>query len=293
MALKKAVIPVAGKGTRFLPATKAIAKEMIPIINIPMIQYVVDEVVNSNIEHIVFVTAEGKESIENYFRPHPELESFLSEKGKEKERELVQKLGSMVEISSVIQKKQKGLGHAILQAKDHVGKDPFAVLLGDDLVLAKRPVSDQLTEISQKFHQAMVIGVMEVPQEDTDKYGIVQGEVNSDDPKVVKMQSMVEKPKPAEAPSRLATPGRYILNPSIFEVLEKTTPGAGGEIQLTDAINTVCKSESVYAYQFEGDRFDTGNVMGYLNATLEFALRDENYRPAMLELMRQKLELFG
>jgi len=290
MKIKKAVIPIAGKGTRFLPATKEIAKEIIPILNVPMIHHIVLEAVESGIEQIIFVTSSGKFAVEDYFDRNLELEAFLESHGKINELELIRKIGTMVDVTSVRQKEQLGLGHAVLMAQELVGKETFAVLLGDDIVKNDIPCTRQLMEVSRRHHGAPVIGVMEVPRQDTSKYGIVRGTVLPDDKKTLGMEGMVEKPKPEDAPTNLATPGRYILSSEIFSILKEIPRGAGGEYQLTDAINILCGRRDVYAHQFEGERFDTGHLMGYLDATVDFALRDPALRPAFIEVLKQKMQ---
>jgi UTP--glucose-1-phosphate uridylyltransferase len=291
MKIKKAIIPIAGKGTRFLPATKEIAKEIIPIINVPMIHYIVQEAVEAGIEQIIFVTSSGKFSVEDYFDRNLELEAYLERNNKIKELELIRKIGSMVEITAVRQKEQLGLGHAVLMAKNMVEGEPFAVLLGDDIVINQKPAIKQLMDVSLKHDGATVIGVMEVPNADTAKYGIVKGDVIDD--RTLKMTGMVEKPSPLEAPTNLATPGRYILTPEIFEILEKIPRGAGNEYQLTDAINILCQKKSVYAYKFEGERFDTGNIFGYLDATIDFALKDPDIREKFIESLQYRMKKYG
>jgi UTP--glucose-1-phosphate uridylyltransferase len=291
MKIKKAIIPIAGKGTRFLPATKEIAKEIIPIINVPMIHYIVQEACEAGIEQVIFVTASGKFAVEDYFDRNQELEAFLERNNKHKELELIRKIGSMVDVTSVRQKEQLGLGHAVLCAKNMIGNEPFAVLLGDDIVVNQTPAIKQLMDVSLTHSGATVIGVMEVPKNETSKYGIVKGEVINE--KTLRMTGMVEKPKPEDAPTNLATPGRYILTPEIFEILEKIPRGAGNEYQLTDAINVLCQTRDVYAYRFEGDRYDTGNVHGYLDATIDFALRDPEVREKFLASLKQRLNKHG
>jgi UTP--glucose-1-phosphate uridylyltransferase len=220
MKIRRVVIPVAGKGTRFLPATKQVPKEMIPIINLPMIHYVVEEAIQSGIEQVIFVTSSGKNSIEDYFDRNFDLEDFLIKSGKLKELELVQQIGKMVEVTSVRQKEQLGLGHAVLCAKDIVGNEPFAVILGDEIVRGGNPVTKQLIEVSEQYNNANVIGVMEIDPNETKKYGIVKGDFISGSKKTMKMSSMVEKPAPADAPTNLATPGRYVFKPEIFDALK-------------------------------------------------------------------------
>lgn len=291
MKIRKAIIPIAGKGTRFLPATKEIAKEIIPIINVPMIHYIVQEAVDAGIEQIVFVTSSGKFAVEDYFDRNQELEAFLERNNKMKELELIKKIGSMVEITSVRQKEQLGLGHAVLMAKAMIGNEPFAILLGDDIVVNDVPAIKQLMDVSNKNNGAAVIGVMEVPNADTSKYGIVKGD--KVDAKTLRMTGMVEKPKPEDAPTNLATPGRYILTPEIFDILEKIPRGAGNEYQLTDAINVLCQKKDVFAHQFIGERFDTGNIHGYLDATIDFALKNPETRDAVVASLKNRLNKYG
>lgn len=293
MKIKKAVIPIAGKGTRFLPATKQIAKEIIPILNIPMIHHVVMEAVDSGIEQIIFVTSAGKFAVEDYFDRNQELEAFLEKTGKTRELEMIRKIGTMVDVTSVRQKEQLGLGHAVLCARELVGQETFAVLLGDDIVVNKTPCIKQLIEVSETYNGAPVIGAMEVPLEHTSRYGIISGTPLAADPRTLRMQAMVEKPRPAEAPSRLATPGRYILSPDIFDVLLSIPRGAGNEYQLTDAINVLCSKREVYAHLFGGERFDTGNLVGYLEATIDFALRDPELKGTVASIIRDRLKRHG
>jgi UTP--glucose-1-phosphate uridylyltransferase len=276
--VKKAVIPVAGKGTRFLPATKNNPKEMIPILNIPMIYYVVNEAVQSGIEQIIFVTSSGKESVEDFFDRNYDLEIFLEKNKKYEYLETVQKIGKMVEVFSVRQKEQLGLGHAVLQAKSFISKNErFSVLLGDDLTFNEEyPVSKQLIDVSSSNNGHSVVGVMNIPRESTNRYGIIDGIKITES--LWLMKKMVEKPQPHEAPSTLATPGRYLLNHEIFEALELIPRGTGGEFQLTDAIDLLAQSGKVLAYEFNGKRFDTGSVEGYLEATLHFAYKDEKLK---------------
>lgn len=292
MKIRRAVIPVAGKGTRFLPATKQVPKEMIPIINLPMIHYVVEEAILSGIEQVVFITASGKNAIEDYFDRNFDLEDFLVKNGKIKELELVQKIGNMVEVTSIRQKEQLGLGHAVLCAKDVVGNEPFAVILGDEIVRGPNPVTKQLIEISEKNNGANVVGVMEIDPQETFRYGVVKGKYTDESKKTLRMETMVEKPKPEVAPSNLATPGRYIFRPEIFDALKVIPRGVGGEYQLTDAINILASNSEVYAHIFNGSRFDTGSIEGYLNATIEFALMDPSTEPMMRKILKEKFDKY-
>ncbi len=291
MKIRKAIIPIAGKGTRFLPATKEIAKEIIPIINVPMIHYVVKEAVDAGVEQIIFVTSSGKFSVEDYFDRNQELEAFLERNNKTKELELIRNIGSMVNVTAVRQKEQLGLGHAVLMAKSMIADEPFAVLLGDDIVINPKPAIQQLMEVSVANNGSAVIGVMEVPNADTSKYGIVKGDFINE--RTLRMTGMVEKPKPSEAPTNLATPGRYILTPDIFSILEKIPRGAGNEYQLTDAINVLCREKDVFAHKFEGERYDTGNIFGYLDATVDFALKDPEIKEKFLESLKYRLNKHG
>lgn len=292
MRIRKAIIPIAGKGTRFLPATKEIAKEIIPIINVPMIHYIVKEACEAGIEQVIFVTASGKFAVEDYFDRNQELEAFLERNNKMKELELIRKIGSMVDVTSVRQKEQLGLGHAVLCAKSMIGDEPFAVLLGDDIVINdKNPAIKQLIDLSVKNSGASVIGVMEVPKDQTSKYGIVKGDIV--DERTLRMTGMVEKPKPEDAPTNLATPGRYVLSPEIFEILENIPRGAGNEYQLTDAISVLCQKRDVFAYKFEGERFDTGSLPGYLDATIDFALKDPAIRDTFVASLKYRLNKHG
>jgi UTP--glucose-1-phosphate uridylyltransferase len=288
MKIKKAVIPVAGKGTRFLPATKQVPKEMIPILDRPMIHYCVEEAVLSGIEELVFVTSSGKESIENYFDRNLELEAFLESNGKHELLDKIQKIGKMIEIVTVRQKEQLGLGHAVLCAQPVVGNEDFAVILGDDIVVnSQYPVTKQLIDCYNE-HAGSVIGVMEVPRDQTYRYGIVKG-VNIND-KTLRMDAMVEKPRPEQAPTNLATPGRYVLKNEIFSALRRIERGAGGEYQLTDAINLLCLENAVFAHKFEGKRYDTGSLEGYLRATVEFALARPDLAAVMREIIKDNSE---
>ena len=270
MKISKAVIPVAGLGTRFLPASKAIPKEMLTIVDRPTIQYIVEEVVASGIEEIILVTSEGKSAIENHFDYDFELETILKAKGKEVLREEVSHISNLIDIVSVRQKKPLGLGHAIWTTRKVVGHNPFVVLLGDDLVLSDPPCTQQM--IGQfNDYQESIIAIQKVPLDQTYQYGIVEGEKVAD--RVVRVERMFEKPKAGTTSSNLAIIGRYILQPEIFSILEGTVPGHGGEIQLTDALLELSRQRPMYAYEFQGTRFDAGDKLGYLKAIIAFALR--------------------
>ena len=285
--VKKAVIPIAGKGTRFLPATKSLPKEMIPIISRPMIDYVIDEVIDSGIEEVIFVTsASGEKRItEDFYKPNPELEKFLETNNKQALKQMVQALGNKIKTSSVIQHEQLGLGHAIATSEQLVGTDEaFAVLLPDDLTLGhNQPVTSQLLDIYKQY-ESSVIGVMKVPEDKVHFYGVIDYSEKLSD-RLFVMKDMVEKPSRDKAPSFLATPGRYILKTEIFEHLKNIPRGAGGEYQLTDAISSLSQKDKVYALEFKGDRYDTGNIEGYLKATIDFALKD----PKLAEVLKKHI----
>jgi len=267
--VRKAVIPVAGMGTRFLPASKAIPKEMLTIVDRPTIQYIVEEVVASGIEEIIFVTSEGKAAIENHFDYNFQLDTMLEQKGKKKILDEVRHISNLIEIVSVRQKKPLGLGHAILTTRNVVGNEPFLVLLGDDLVLSQVPCCKQMLDLFQEIPES-IVAVQRVAHEETHLYGIVEGEQVEDG--VIKVGRMIEKPPPGTTDSDMAIIGRYLLQPDIFDLLSRTTPGHGGEIQLTDALQALAKRRAMYAYEFKGTRFDAGDKLGYLKAIVAFAL---------------------
>jgi UTP--glucose-1-phosphate uridylyltransferase len=273
MRVRKAVFPAAGWGTRFLPATKAQPKEMLPLVDKPVIQYAVEEAVGAGIEQVIIVTSSQKRAIEDHFDHSYELEALLEAKGDIEMLRRVRQIGDMAQISYVRQKEQLGLGHAVLMAKELVGHEPFAVILSDDVVIAERPCVEQLIDVYHRTH-ASVVAVMEVGKEETSRYGVIDVDPGGrgDDPRIHKVRGLVEKPDPSTAPSTLAIIGRYVLTPKIFEKLEQTQRGAGGEIQLTDAISSLMAEQDVYAYQFDGRRYDAGTTMGWLKASVELAL---------------------
>jgi len=290
MRVKKAIIPAAGLGTRFLPATKAQPKEMLPIVDKPTIQYIVEEAVASGIEEILIITGRNKRAIEDHFDKSVELENSLERQHKDDLLKMVKEISNIADIYYVRQKEPKGLGHAIGCAKTFVGNEPFAVMLGDDVVDSKVPCLKQLIDCYSRY-KTTILGVQQVAHNDVDKYGIVDGVCI--DNNLYKVKDLVEKPKVDEAPSDIAILGRYIITPAIFDILENTLPGKGCEIQLTDALRTLMQSEAMYAYVFEGRRYDVGDKLGFLQATVEFALkRDEIREPFMeylLELRKGKL----
>ena len=275
MRVRKAIIPAAGLGTRFLPATKAQPKEMLPIVDKPTIQYIIEEAVASGIEEILIITGRNKKCIEDHFDKSVELEMELEKGQKQELLEMVRGISDMVDIHYIRQKEPKGLGHAILCAKAFVGNEPFAVLLGDDVVDSEVPCLRQLMDCYKEY-KTTILGVQTVAHENVNKYGIVDG-LHIED-RVYKVKKLVEKPSIEEAPSNVAILGRYIITPQIFNILENTNPGKGGEIQLTDALETLINNEAMYAYNFEGKRYDVGDKLGFLQATVEFALKREELR---------------
>lgn len=288
MKVRKAIIPAAGLGTRFLPATKAQPKEMLPIVDKPTLQYIIEEAIESGIEEILIITGRNKSSIENHFDKSVELELELEKSSKDELLEEVRKISDMVNIHYIRQKEPKGLGHAIHCAKSFIGNEPFAVLLGDDIVYnPNEPCLKQMIECYDEY-KTSILGVQTVRDEDVCKYGIVDGEQVSD--RVYTVKGLVEKPSVEEAPSNVAILGRYIINPGIFDILEHTKPGKGGEIQLTDALKELAKREKMYAYDFKGKRYDVGNKQGFLEATVEHALRREDLREEFLEYLVKLVE---
>jgi len=286
MKLKKAVIPVAGLGTRFLPATKAVPKELLPIIDIPSIQYVVQEAVNSGIQEIIFVTGRGKDAIEDHFDEAPELEQILAERGQTETVEMLRRIVGMTEVVSVRQKKPLGLGHAVLCARDLVGNEPFAVMLADDLIDNDVPCIRQLLEIFEE-KQESVVALMEVPHEDVHRYGVIKGsEVKK---RLYQVEATVEKPQASQAPSRMAIIGRYILRPEVFAILEKLPAGKGGEIQLTDGLAQLVRERKVFGCEFEGDRYDIGDKFGFVRATVAYALKRPDLKDRVIDYLKSTI----
>ena len=271
MKVRKAVIPAAGLGTRFLPATKSQPKEMLPIVDKPTIQYIIEEAAAAGVEDIIVVTGRNKRSIEDHFDRSIELELELERTGKEQLLQMVKSIPEIANIHFIRQKQPLGLGHAVLTASHFIGDEPFAVLLGDDVVLARKPVLQQMVDVFNEY-KTSIVGVQEVAPEVVHKYGIVDCKPVDDD--IFKVKDLVEKPAREAAPSRIAILGRYILTPSIFSYLETQTPGAGGEIQLTDGLKRLAQDEAMYAYIFKGHRYDVGTKIGFLQANIEFALRN-------------------
>lgn len=285
MRVRKAVIPVAGLGTRFLPATKAIPKEMLTIVDRPTIQYIVEEVVASGIDQLIFVTSQGKSAIENHFDYDFHLDSVLKERNKVSLGEELNMISNLIDIVSVRQKKPLGLGHAIWTARNVVGNEPFMVLLGDDLVLSKIPCAKQMLKFYEEVNEP-IVAIQRVPTDQTHQYGIVEGE-EYNHANTHRITRMVEKPAPGTSESNMAIIGRYILTPELFDLLGKTTPGHGGEIQLTDALLALSKKRPMYAYEFEGTRYDAGDKLGYLKAILAYGLKHSEIGDLLKEHIRE------
>lgn len=285
MKVRKAIIPAAGMGTRFLPATKAQPKEMFPIVDKPAIQYIVEEAVASGIEDIIIVTGRNKKAIEDHFDRSIELEETLK-KNKSQLLEAVKKISSLANIYYVRQKEPLGLGHAVYCARSFIGDEPFAVLLGDDIVCSDVPCLKQMMEVYEEL-QATILGVQKVPDTEVSKYGIVGCEPAGD--RIYRVTSLVEKPTKSQAPSNIAILGRYIISPTIFECIENTTPGKGGEIQLTDALRLLMEREKLYAYDFIGERYDVGDRFGFIKATIEFALKRDDIKDSLIQYIKEKL----
>jgi UTP--glucose-1-phosphate uridylyltransferase len=278
--IRRAVFPAAGLGTRFLPATKAQPKEMLPLVDKPIIQYAVEEAIASGLETLVIITGRGKNAIEDHFDVSYELEKILEERGKSDLLSLVRAVSEMVHIAYIRQKEALGLGHAILVSRDFMNDEPFAVLLGDDVIVSEIPCIRQMMDIYDHYGTS-VVALMEVPAQETSRYGIINGkQLPEGDGRLFEVVDMVEKPKAEEAPSNLAIIGRYILTPAIFEMLEATGKGSGGEIQLTDGLRRLLSRERILAYKFQGKRHDAGDKLGFLQATIEFALKNEELGPA-------------
>lgn len=287
MKVRKAIVPAAGLGTRFLPATKAMPKEMLPIVDKPTIQYIIEEAVASGIEDIIVVTGKGKRAIEDHFDSSFELEQNLLEKKKLQLLEEIKKPSQLADIHYIRQKEPKGLGHAIWCARKFIGNEPFAVLLGDDIVQSEVPCTRQLMDVFDQRNSS-VVGVMSVPWHQVTRYGIVCGDPI--DNKVTRVTRFVEKPSREEAPSNMAIMGRYVLTPAIFDLIESLPPGAGGEIQLTDALSRLSDHEEVYAYEFDGTRYDVGETLGFITTNIEFALQRSDMRDELLEFITEIIQ---
>jgi UTP--glucose-1-phosphate uridylyltransferase len=283
MKIRKAVIPVAGLGTRFLPATKTVPKELLPIIDIPSIQYVVQEAVDAGIQEIIFVTGRGKDGIEDHFDEAPELEQILAERGQTATLDMLRRIAEMTEVVSVRQKKPLGLGHAVLCARDLVGDEPFAVMLADDLIDAETPGIRQLVEIFTETEES-VVALMKVPLDEVHQYGVIAGKEVK--PRFYAVEATVEKPAAKDAPSQLAIIGRYVLRPEIFSILQTLPPGRGGEIQLTDGLARLVQERKIFGCEFTGDRYDIGDKLGFVRATVAYALKRKDLRDKLLDYLK-------
>lgn len=283
MKLRKAVIPVAGLGTRFLPATKVVPKELLPIVDIPSIQYVVQEAVDAGIEEIIFVTGRGKDGIEDHFDEAPELEQILSNRGQSEMVKMLRRIAEMTEVVSVRQKKPLGLGHAVLCARDLVGNEPFAVLLADDLIDSDTPCVRQLLNIFEETQES-VIALLKVAETEVHQYGVIKGkEIKK---RLYQVEATVEKPAAKDAPSRMAIIGRYVLRPEIFTILQNLPPGKGGEIQLTDGLSQLVRERKIYGCEFLGDRYDIGDKVGFVRATVAYALKRPDLKDKVMEFLK-------
>lgn len=289
MKIRKAIIPAAGLGTRFLPATKAQPKEMLPIVDKPTIQYIVEEAVASGIEEIIIIIGRGKRSIEDHFDKSYELEDTLLKKNKLDLLEEVQRISNLVNIVYVRQKEAKGLGHAILCAKSVIGEEPFAVLLGDDIVMSEIPCMKQIIDVFE-YYNSSVVAVQHVQDHEVSRYGIIKPKGNLNEANLFHIDSLVEKPKKEDAPSNYAIMGRYVLTPQIFEILARIPYGAGDELQLTDAINELNKHQAVLAFNFDGRRYDIGDKIGFVKATIDFALERDDISEEVYEYIQNKSE---
>ena len=283
MKIRKAVIPVAGLGTRFLPATKTVPKELLPIVDVPSIQYVVQEAVDAGIQEIIFVTGRGKSAIEDHFDEAPELEQILLERGQAATVEMLRRIAEMTEVVSVRQKKPLGLGHAVLCARDLVGEEPFAVMLADDLIDAETPCIRQLVEIFTETEES-VVALMKVPLEEVHQYGVIKGKELK--PRLYAIEATVEKPAAKDAPSQMAIIGRYVLRPEVFSILQNLPAGKGGEIQLTDGLSRLVQERKIFGCEFTGDRYDIGDKFGFVRATVAYALKRKDLRDKVTEYLR-------
>lgn len=287
MRIRKAVLPVAGLGTRILPASKVVPKELLPLVDTPTLQYIVEEAVAAGIEEIIFVTSRSKRGIEDHFDAFPDLEAVLRKKGKMRELEELHRIESMASYVTVRQSEPLGLGHAVLCAKDLVGNEPCVVMLGDNLVAPETPCLPRMMEIYNRYHSS-VLSLFACPPEQISAFGVAAVENLEND--AVKVNFLVEKPKREEAPSNLAVDGRYILTPDIFALLEQTQPGSGGEIQITDALQMQAAAGHCYGLRFSGVRYDTGTPLGYLTTSIAYALKRPEFAPGLREYMRQALK---
>jgi len=285
MTIQKAVIPAAGLGTRFLPVTKSMPKEMLPIIATPAIHYVVKEAVETGIDDIIIITGRGKRAVEDYFDESPEMEMYLAKHNKTDLLHTIHDISSMANVHYIRQKEPKGLPDAILAAEKHIGDEPFAVLLGDDIIISQTPCTQQLVDVYKKYHSS-VLAVQDVPKEKISRYGSVKATLLPSTPELYHVEHIVEKPKIQDAPSTLASIGRYVFTPEIFDAMKNTKPGVNNELQIADSINILCQTQQVYACAFKGKRYDIGDKLGYVQAIIDFALKNEELKTGISEYIK-------
>jgi UTP--glucose-1-phosphate uridylyltransferase len=285
MTIQKAVIPAAGLGTRFLPVTKSMPKEMLPIIDTPAIHYVVKEAVETGIDDIIIITGRGKRAVEDYFDESPEMEMYLAKHNKTDLLHTIHEISSMANVHYIRQKEPKGLPDAILAAEKHIGDEPFAVLLGDDIIISETPCTQQLVDVYKKYHSS-VLAVQDVPKEKISRYGSVKATLLPSTPELYHVEHIVEKPKIQDAPSTLASIGRYVFTPEIFDAMKNTKPGVNNELQIADSINILCQTQQVYACAFKGRRYDIGDKLGYVQAIIDFALKNEELKTGISEYIK-------
>jgi len=288
MTIQKAVIPAAGLGTRFLPVTKSMPKEMLPIIDTPAIHYVVKEAVETGIDDIIIITGRGKRAVEDYFDESPEMEMYLAKHNKTDLLHTIHDISSMANVHYIRQKEPKGLPDAILAAEKHIGDEPFAVLLGDDIIISQTPCTQQLVDVYKKYHSS-VLAVQDVPKEKISRYGSVKATLLPSTPELYHVEHIVEKPKIQDAPSTLASIGRYVFTPEIFDAMKNTKPGVNNELQIADSINILCQTQQVYACAFKGKRYDIGDKLGYVQAIIDFALKNEELKTGISEYIKHPL----
>jgi len=285
MTIQKAVIPAAGLGTRFLPVTKSMPKEMLPIIDTPAIHFVVKEAVETGIDDIIIITGRGKRAVEDYFDESPEMEMYLAKHNKTDLLHTIHEISSMANVHYIRQKEPKGLPDAILAAEKHIGDEPFAVLLGDDIIISQTPCTQQLVDVYKKYHSS-VLAVQDVPKEKISRYGSVKATLLPSTPELYHVEHIVEKPKIQDAPSTLASIGRYVFTPEIFDAMKNTKPGVNNELQIADSINILCQTQQVYACAFKGKRYDIGDKLGYVQAIIDFALKNEELKSGISEYIK-------
>ncbi len=286
MQIKKAVIPAAGLGTRFLPVTKSMPKEMLPIIDTPAIHYVVKEAVETGLDDIIIITGRGKRAVEDYFDESPEMEMHLAEHKKDDLLKTIRNISSMADVHYIRQKEPKGLPDAILAAEKHIGDEPFAVLLGDDIIVSETPGTKQLIDVYNRYHSS-VLAIQDVPREKINRYGAIKTTLPPSEKDLYQVEHIIEKPHSDAAPSTLASIGRYVFTPEIFDAMRRTKPGVNNELQIADSINLLCESQKVYAYAFKGTRYDIGDKLGYIQAIVDFSLKNDELRQGIITYLKK------